>query len=157
MKLTKEEKKLLAVDRFFTDFREQFPTVSYMNLRTYFPAHYSNVDTKENIFPFILYVQTKDSNGVKSRSYSWEAGSSDDEYALYDKNDESYGYYQVKDFVQGIFPEAFKGKAFYQEEIDLDIHTLPSAVELIKNKASVIELDRSLPINKKTESKRFKI
>lgn len=157
MKLTKEEKKLLAVDRFFHDFRTQFPTISYMTMRTYFPASYSKVNTKENVFPFILYVQTQESDGMKSRSYSWEAGSSDDEYALYDKNNESYGYYQVKKFVESILPEAFKGKAFYQEEIDLDIHNLPSAVEIIKIKASAIEFAESLPINKKNETRRMKI
>ena len=157
MKLTKEEKKLLAIERLFTNFQEQFPTVSYMSMRTFSPASYTKVNTKENIFPFVLYVVTQENSGTKSRSYSWEKGVSDDEYALYDKNDESYGYYQVKEFVKNILPEAFKGKSFYQEEVDLDIHNLPSAVEHIKIKASAIELEEGLPINKKSETRRLKV
>jgi hypothetical protein len=157
MKLTKEEKKLLAIERLFNKFREHFPTVSYMSMRTFAPASYTKINTKENIFPFVLYVVTQENSGTKSRSYSWEQGVSDDEYALYDKNDESYGYYQVKGFVQNILPEAFKGKAFYQEEVDLDIHNLPSVLAHIKIKASAIELEQGLPINKQNEARRLKV
>lgn len=160
MKLTKEEKNILAIERFFIDFNNKFPNITYMSLRSFYPSSNSKVNTKENIFPFVLYIITNDSNTIsngKSRTYSWEEGSSDDEYPMYDQNNEYYGYYQVKDLVEKLIPEAFTGKSFYQVEFQLDTHNISSELELVKNKKSALDLDKILPINKKHEMKKVKV
>jgi hypothetical protein len=157
MKLSKEEKKLLIIDKFFNNFKEQFPTVSYMSIRAFCPVNDKKIKNKENIFPLFFYVLIKESSVSSERLYSWVEGSSDDEYPLYDKNGEYYGYHEVKNFIQDKLPEAFKGKAFYKEDFELDTHNLQSIIAPIKVKSSTIKLSKELSDNNKNKIKRLKI
>jgi hypothetical protein len=153
MKLTKEEKNLLAINNLFNEFKENFPTVSFISLRVLNGINNKKIKFKENIFPFFLYVVIKNSTVSSDRFYSWAEGSCDDEYPLYDKNGEYYGYHEVKNFVQNKIPEAFKGKSFYKEDFEMDSHDLPSLITPIKAKLDILELDKHLKINKKNERK----
>ncbi len=156
MEISKKEKHIIAVENFFNNFKAHFQDIDYISISTAVPKRVKDLRKKDNIFPIVVYIVTKDSSN-DSRSYSWEEGTSDDEYPIYDKSGEYYDYHSVKAYVQKNLPIAFKGKSFYQEDYDFNTGSISSLMEPIKIKLAALELDNTLKTNSNTPYKRIKL
>ncbi len=155
MNLTKEEKNLLAIENFLHKLKEDFPSVTQANLTILDMADFTNLyRPKKGGFPFSIKIEHNNLNSY----YSWELGTSDDEYPVYDKYDNHYGYQEFKKYVMENLPEAFKGKIFYQTERHLNFENISEYTSPIKTKLMAISLDKELdskPISKTSKPRKI--
>lgn len=159
MKLTKQEKNLLAIERFMIEFKDHFEGITFISLSSSNSSGYSRLHSPtDKIFPFNIRVeQTKDLKTFNWSNFSWEKGASDDELPLYDKYGEHYGYHDVKKHVEKFLPEAFKGRTFYDDAINTNSDNISALVAPIKAKVAAIEIEKQLTNKNQPAKKKLKI
>ena len=114
MKMSKIESDKLAVLKLVMDIENDF-NVSHVNV---FVPDAEEVGSGKfskikNHFPIEVWVVDKFNRVLK---YHWDSSASDDEYALESKDGNSFGFWEMKDYIQKKLPQAFSGKAFYSRE-----------------------------------------
>lgn len=146
MKLTKQEKNLLAIERFFNYFKEKFEGVNIVGISSFASENYSKeFNPKNGVYPLYIRVErSKTTGGYEDLIFSWQLGASDDEMPLYTKDGEHFGFHKVKSYVEHHLPEAFKGKSFYMDDIAINSNNISNIILPIKVKLSAINLENDL-------------
>jgi hypothetical protein len=155
MKLTKQEKNLLAIEKFFDDFKKDFEGISFIAISASVYENYcKNFNPKQSVYPLFIKVEKE---YTKWLTYSWELGASDDENPLYTRSGERLGFYEIKAYVEQSLPEAFKGKSFYTQGTKINSDNITELTKPIKVKLSAIQLTEELPVKSDSTKKKLKI
>lgn len=143
MSLSKIEKRALITEKLINNIFEHFDSISEIHINFYLvddcPKYYN---PQKNHFPLSIRIVN---NNNQTSQFDWTPYFSDDQFPLYSKDGEHYGFNEVREYIQTNFPELFKGKSIYKEEGYYSNHNIEKETLAIKQKVFFENMQKSLP------------
>ena len=142
MKFSKQEKELLDIEKFFNNFKNNFPNTTYISLETVgFSNNHYNVEKK--LLPLCIDVKYEEDRWALYTFLSHESDSNIDNAKAYDVNGNPVEYEKVKNTIFQLLPDFFKTKAIYNKDRGYNINneTINKILKPTKIKLSVLELN----------------
>ncbi len=142
MSLSKIEKRALITEKLINHIFEYFDSISEVHVNFYLiddcPKYYN---PQKNFFPLSIRVVDKKN---QTSQFDWTPNFSDDEFPLYSKDGEHYGFNEIRNHIQSNFPEIFKGKSIYKEESHFSNFNIEEKTSDIKQKLLFENMQKSL-------------
>jgi hypothetical protein len=154
---SKQEKELLDIEKFFNNFKQIFPHVTYMSLETVvFSKNRYNIH--DNLLPICIDIQYKEDKWALYTFLPQELNQKINNAIAYDVNENAVEYEKVKNIIFELLPNFFKKKAVYKRGgYSINTESINEILEPTKRKLALLEINNELqdklPLNNKVKKR----